>query len=84
MDNAVYNNRSRHVPVKLKVPVTADDDFTLSSEDENSETENDIENEQAHAARSNTTSSKRITTYCNLCEGKLYFCLYCFNLQNDI
>ena len=50
-----------------------DDDFTLSSEDEHSETENDIQDEQAHTARCNT-SSKRITTYSNLCEGKPYFC----------
>ena len=37
---------------------TDDDDFTLSSEDEHSETENDIEDEQAHAARFNTISNQ--------------------------
>ena len=35
-------------------------------------------------AKKARTSSKRIATYCNLCEGKPYFCLSCFNLRHDV
>ena len=37
---------------------TDDDDFTLSSEDEHSETKNDVADEQAHAARFDITGNQ--------------------------